>query len=48
LSLPSFGPRNLKRHYGAGDFHFVTFSCHRRRPYLRHAWRRDLFLRTLE
>jgi putative transposase len=44
----SFVPRNLKRYYGAGDFHFVTFSCHRRLPFLRHAWRRYLFLRTLE
>jgi putative transposase len=41
-------PRNLKRYYGAGDFHFLTFSCHRRLPFLRRAWRRDLFLRALE
>jgi len=24
----------LKRHYGQGDLHFVTFSCYRRRPLL--------------
>jgi len=23
-------PRNLKRYHGAGDLHFVTFSCYRR------------------
>jgi hypothetical protein len=23
-------PRNLKRYYGRGDLHFVTFSCYRR------------------
>src|SRR5437879_2814337 len=25
----------LKRYYGRGDLHFVTFSCYRRRPFLR-------------
>jgi len=24
----------LRRFYGSGDLHFVTFSCYRRRPYL--------------
>jgi hypothetical protein len=23
-------PKNLKRHYGKGDLHFLTFSCFRR------------------
>jgi putative transposase len=41
-------PRNLKRYYGLGDLHFVTFSCHRRLPLLGSARRRDLFLRLLE
>ncbi len=41
-------PRGLKRFYGAGDLHFITFSCYRRLPFLASAMRRDLFLRTLE
>jgi hypothetical protein len=28
-------PKNLKRRYGRGDLHFVTFSCDRRIPLLR-------------
>jgi len=28
-------PKNLKRYYGRGDLHFVTFSCYRRMPLLR-------------
>jgi len=36
------------RYYGAGDLHFVTFSCYRRQPLLGNASRRDLFLRALE
>src|ERR1700682_6298967 len=38
----------LRRHYGRGDLHFVTFSCYRRRPFLgtRHA--RDRFVRVLD
>lgn len=41
-------PQNLRRIYGAGDLHFVTFSCYRRLPLLARAGRRDLFLKTLE
>ena len=41
-------PRNLKRYYGAGDLHFVTFSCYRRLPLLASPLRRDLFLHALE
>jgi len=41
-------PRNLKRYYGAGDLHFVTFSCYRRLQLLANPLRRDLFLRALE
>jgi putative transposase len=41
-------PHNLKRFYGSGDLHFVTFSCERRFPHLGSAKRRDLFLRALE
>ncbi|HUQ49551.1 MAG TPA: transposase [Terriglobales bacterium] len=41
-------PDNLKRYYGHGDFHFITFSCHRRLQLLGSARRRDLFLEKLE
>ena len=41
-------PRNLKRHYGYGHLHFITFSCYHRLPLLALPRRRDLFLRTLE
>jgi putative transposase len=41
-------PSNLKRYFGAGDFHFITCSCQRRRPLLGSARRRDLFLAILE
>jgi putative transposase len=41
-------PRDLKRYYGDGHLHFITFSCYRRRPFLGSARRRDLILRMLE
>ncbi len=41
-------PRDLKRYYGLGDLHFVTFSCYRRLPLLGSTRRRDVFLRLLE
>jgi putative transposase len=41
-------PRNLKRYYGLGDLHFITFSCYRRLPLLASNRRRDLVLRVLE
>jgi len=41
-------PRNLKRYYGRGDQHFVTFSCYRRLPLLARRELRDLFLKALE
>ncbi len=41
-------PRNLKRYYGSGDLHFITASCHQRRPLLDTSERRDLFLSVLE
>jgi putative transposase len=41
-------PKLLKRIYGAGDLHFITCSCYRRRPVLGTASRRDLFLTVLE
>ncbi len=41
-------PRELVRYQDAGHFHFVTFSCFGRNPYLRTAFGRDLFERSLE
>lgn len=40
-------PKNLKRYYGQGDFHFITFSCHKRMALLGTASARDLLLRVL-
>ena len=40
--------RELVRYQDAGHFHFVTFSCFGRRPYLRTAFGRNLFERSLE
>jgi putative transposase len=40
-------PRNLKRYYGRGDLHFVTFSCFRRLPLLRTVRSRNVFVRAL-
>lgn len=37
----------LRRFYGRGDLHFVTFSCYRRRQYLGTARARDRFIRIL-
>jgi putative transposase len=39
---------NLRRYYGAGDLHFITFSCYRRQPLLGTPRRRDLFLTVFE
>jgi putative transposase len=41
-------PWGLRRYYGDGDLHFLTFSCYRRQPLLASSARRDLFLRVLE
>jgi putative transposase len=38
----------LRRHYGQGDLHFVTFSCYRRRPLLGTARARDRFVKILD
>jgi len=37
----------LRRFYGRGDLHFVTFSCYRRRPYLGSVRARNGFVRIL-
>jgi REP element-mobilizing transposase RayT len=39
--------KGLKRYYGRGHLHFVTFSCYRRRPLLEAAPAKDLFLSEL-
>jgi REP element-mobilizing transposase RayT len=41
-------PKGLRRYYGAGDLHFITCSCHKRKPWLDTSERRDLFLSILE
>ena len=41
-------PARLRRSYGTGYLHFITFSCYQRRPLLRAPKCRDLFLRILE
>ena len=38
----------LKRFYGKGDLHFLTFSCYRRLPFLGSQFARDSFLEELE
>jgi REP-associated tyrosine transposase len=41
-------PARLRRSYGTGYLHFITFSCHQRRTLLGAPQCRDLFLRILE
>jgi len=41
-------PKNLKRYYGRGDLHFLTFSCYQRLPELGTAQTRNEFLRALD
>jgi putative transposase len=41
-------PRNLKRCFGKGDLHFITFSCYERRPLLGTVRARNLFVKVLE
>src|SRR5258707_1516321 len=41
-------PSRLKRYYGTGHLHFITFTCYHRQPWLANSRRRDLFLRVLE
>jgi putative transposase len=40
-------PKNLKRYYGKGHLHFLTFSCYRRLPLLETARARNLFVHAL-
>jgi putative transposase len=41
-------PKGLKRHYGQGDLHFITFCCFHRRPHLGTVRARNLFLKVLK
>ncbi|MEO6804939.1 MAG: transposase [Edaphobacter sp.] len=41
-------PLGLKRYQQEGDDHFITFSCHNRKPYLNTPSSRDTFLHSLE
>ena len=40
-------PKGLKRYYGRGDLHFLTFSCYRRLPLLGPKRARNLLVRAL-
>ena len=40
-------PKQLKRYYGQGQLHFVTFSCYRRLPLLGTMHARNLFVKEL-
>jgi putative transposase len=40
-------PAGLKRHYGQGDLHFLTFSCYHRLPLLHSARAKTAFLKIL-
>jgi len=40
-------PSGLKRYYGRGHLHFLTFSCYRRLPLLNTARARHMFVRGL-
>ena len=44
--MPKRNP--LKRYYGRGDLHFVTFSCYQRRPLLGEPFAGDVFVRILD
>lgn len=40
-------PEGLRRYYGRGDLHYITFSCYRRLPLLKSARARDVFVQEL-
>jgi putative transposase len=40
-------PAGLRRYYGKGDLHFITFSCYRRLPLLKTVRARDAFVKEL-
>jgi putative transposase len=47
LSVGLGMPAELRRYYGKGDLHFITFSCYRRLPLLKTARARDIFVKEL-
>ncbi len=47
LSVGSAMPAGLKRFYGKGHLHFITFSCYRRLPLLKTVRARDVFVKEL-
>ncbi|MGH7490671.1 MAG: hypothetical protein ACREMY_34415, partial [bacterium] len=42
-----FMPKNLKRYYGKGHLHFITFSCYRRFALLGTVRARNTFVKAL-
>jgi len=40
-------PSGLKRYYGKGHLHFLTFSCYQRRPLLKTSRARNVFVQEL-
>ena len=40
-------PTGLKRYYGRGHLHFLTFSCYRRLPLLNSMRARNVFFKAL-
>jgi len=47
LGLGAAMPAGLKRYYGKGHLHFITFSCYRRLPLLKTVRARDIFVQEL-
>jgi putative transposase len=41
-------PTGLRRIHGAGDWHFITCSCHQRQQFFASVRNKDLFLQILE
>ena len=41
-------PQGLKRYHNEGDDHFITFSCHDRKPHLASDHSKQTFLNSLE
>jgi putative transposase len=41
-------PLGLKRYQEEGDHHFITFSCHNRKPYFNTPTSKEIFLNSLE
>jgi REP-associated tyrosine transposase len=40
-------PAGLKRYYGQGHLHFITFSCYRRLPLLKTVRARHILVKEL-